>query len=107
MGGSLVSCLAMCAERGAREGALERLIRGGGDAAGLMLIVDYADNRQNDVVWLADQVVRRAENISKPARLVLVSRGSGLWGRGLGGRSQNFQGLCSLGRSTHHEGTIP
>jgi tetratricopeptide (TPR) repeat protein len=89
------------------EGALERLILGGGDAAGLMLIVDYADNRQNDVVWLADQVVRRAENISKPARLVLVSRGSGLWWRELVVRSQSLQDLCSLGRSTYDEVTIP
>jgi hypothetical protein len=53
------------------EGALERLILGGRDAAGLMLIVDYAESRQEDVVWLADRLVSRAETIAKPARMVL------------------------------------
>ena len=32
--------------------ALRRLILGGRDAAGLMLIVDYAESRQDDVAWL-------------------------------------------------------
>jgi hypothetical protein len=41
------------------ESALERLILGGRDAAGLMLIVDYAESRQEDVLWLADRLVRR------------------------------------------------
>ena len=60
------------------EAALKRLIFGGRDAAGLMLIVDYAESRQEDVVWLADRLVRRADTNGKPARLVLLSRGSGV-----------------------------
>jgi hypothetical protein len=64
------------------ERALERLVSGGRDAAGLLVIVDYAESRQEDVVWLADQLMRRAESNPKPARLVLLSRGSGVWWRG-------------------------
>jgi hypothetical protein len=28
-----------------------------------MLIVDYAESRQDDVVWLADRMVQRAKTI--------------------------------------------
>ena len=89
------------------EGALERLILGGRDAAGLMLIVDYAESRQEDVLWLADRLVRRAETVPKPARLVLVSRGSGVWWRELVLKSQSLQELCSLGGEAYDEVTIP
>jgi hypothetical protein len=87
------------------ESALERLILGGRDAAGLMLIVDYAESRQEDVLWLADRLVRRAETMLKPARL--VSRGSGVWWHELVLRSQSLQELCSLGGETHDEVRIP
>src|SRR5215211_8424092 len=89
------------------EGALERLILGGRDAAGLMLIVDYAESRQEDVIWLADRLVRRADVIVKPARLVLLSRGSGVWWRELVLKSQSLQELCSLGGDAYDEMTIP
>jgi hypothetical protein len=88
------------------EAALERLILSGGDAAGLMLIVDYAESRQDDVVWLADRLLRRAENTTKPARLVLLSRGSEWW-RELVQKSQSLQDLCSLGREAYDEIKIP
>jgi tetratricopeptide (TPR) repeat protein len=88
------------------EGALERLILSGGDAAGLMLIVDYAESRQDDVVWLADRLLRRAENTRKPARLVLLSRGSEWW-RELVQKSQSLQDLCSLGGEAYDEIKIP
>jgi tetratricopeptide (TPR) repeat protein len=78
------------------EGALERLILAGGDAAGLMLIVDYAESRQDDVVWLADHLIQRAENNKKPARLVLLSRGSGVWWKELVLKTQSLQFLCSV-----------
>ena len=89
------------------EGALERLILSGCDAAGLMLIVDYAESRQDDVVWLADQLLRRAESTAKPARLVLLSRGSGVWWRELVLRSQSLQDLCSVGGEAYDEIEIP
>jgi tetratricopeptide (TPR) repeat protein len=89
------------------EGALERLILGGRDAAGLMLIIDYAENRHEDVLWLADQLVRRAETVPKPTRLVLVSRGAGVWWRELVLKSQSLQELFSLGGEAFDEATIP
>src|SRR5215472_1191896 len=89
------------------EGALERLILGGCDASGLMLIVDYAETRQEDVVWLADRLVRRAETIAKPARLVLLSRGSGVWWRELLHKTQSLQYLCGLGGEAYDEIEIP
>src|SRR5215211_1147174 len=89
------------------EGALERLILGGRDAAGLMLIVDYAESRQEDVIWLADRLVRRADVIVKPARLVLLSRGSGVWWRELLLKSQSLQDLCSLGGDAYDIIEIP
>jgi tetratricopeptide (TPR) repeat protein len=89
------------------EGALERLILTGRDAAGLMLIIDYAESRQEDVIWLADRLVSRAETISTPTRMVLLSRGSGVWWRELLLKSQSLQDLCSLGGETSDEVTIP
>lgn len=89
------------------EGALERLILSGSDAKGLMVIVDYAESRQDDVVWLADRLVRRAQTVSTPARLVLLSRGSGVWWRELLLRSQSLQDLCSLGGDAYDEISIP
>jgi TIR domain len=69
--------------------ALEGLILEGRDASGLMLIVDYAESRQDDVAWLADRVVQRTKTIAKPARLVLLSRGSGVWWKELDQRFQD------------------
>jgi len=89
------------------EGALERLILGGVEAAGLMLIVDYAESRQDDVVWLADQLVSRAEVGVKPARLVLISRGSGVWWRELLLKTQRLQFLCGVGGDAYDEIEIP
>jgi tetratricopeptide (TPR) repeat protein len=89
------------------ERDLERLIRNGRDAAGLMLIVDYAESRQDDVLWLADRLVERARNIAKPARLVLLSRGSGVWWNELVRKSQSLQDLCSLGGDAYDVIEIP
>jgi TIR domain len=89
------------------EAVLERLILRGRDARGLMLIVDYAESRQEDVVWLADRLVRRAETIAMPARLVLLSRGAGDWWREPLRKSQSLQELCSLGGDAYDEIEIP
>src|SRR5262249_40825179 len=89
------------------ERDLERLIRNGHDAAGLMLIVDYAESRQDDVLWLADRLVERARNIAKPARLVLLSRGAGVWWDELVRKSQSLQELCSLGGDAYDEREVP
>jgi tetratricopeptide (TPR) repeat protein len=90
------------------ERALERLILEGRDAKGLMLIVDYAETRQDDVVWLADRLVQRGEALATPpARLVLSSRGSGVWWRELLLKSQSLQDLTSLGGDAYDEISIP
>jgi tetratricopeptide (TPR) repeat protein len=85
------------------EQALERLVLGDNLTSGLMLVVDYAESRQADVGWIADLLVRRSETIAKPARLVLTSRGAGLWWRELLRRHQNLQDLCSLGGESYEE----
>jgi tetratricopeptide (TPR) repeat protein len=96
-----------CTEPELSERALERLILEGCDVAGLMLIVDYAESRQADVVWLADQLVSRAERVPKPARLVLLSRGSGVWWRELLLKSRGLRDLCRLSGETYDEVEIP
>jgi tetratricopeptide (TPR) repeat protein len=95
------------AERERSEGALERLVLGGADATGLMVIVDYAESRQEDVVWLADQLIKRTESNPKPARLVLLSRGPGIWWRELVNKNQSLQQLFSLGGDLYDELKIP
>jgi tetratricopeptide (TPR) repeat protein len=87
--------------------ALEGLILEGRDASGLMLIVDYAESRQDDVVWLADRMVQRAKTIAKPARLVLLSRGSGVWWKELVLKTQSLQYLCGIGGDAYDEIEIP
>jgi hypothetical protein len=89
------------------EQALERLILGRRDTAGLMLIVDYAESRQDDVVWLAERLVRQSDAAPKPARLVLISRGSGVWWRELLLKNQSLQELCSLDGDRYDEVEIP
>jgi hypothetical protein len=69
--------------------------------------VDYAESRQEDVVWLADRLVRRAETIAKPARLVLLSRGSGVWWWELLLKTQSLQYLCGIGGEAYDEIEIP
>jgi tetratricopeptide (TPR) repeat protein len=95
------------AGRESTEVALESLILGGRDAKGLMLIVDYAEARQEDVIWLADRLIKRAEVVPMPARLVLLSRGSGEWWHELVRKSQSLQELCSLGGDAYDEFEIP
>jgi tetratricopeptide (TPR) repeat protein len=95
--------------RGAAPGddPFDRLILGGHDAAGLLLVVDYTESRQDDVVWLADRLVAHADRASRPARLVLLSRGAGEWWRELVRKSQSLQDLVSLGGDRYDEIEIP
>lgn len=45
--------------------------------------------------------------MSRPARLVLLSRGSGVWWQELVQKSQSLQDLCSLGGEAYDEIEIP
>jgi hypothetical protein len=89
------------------DGPFDRLILGGRDAAGLLLVVDYAESRQDDVVWLADRLMAHADRGARPARLVLLSRGAGDWWRELVRQSQSLQDLFSLGGDRCDEIEIP
>jgi tetratricopeptide (TPR) repeat protein len=97
--------------RGAGEGPaddpFDRLILGGHDASGLLLVVDYAESRQDEVVWLADRLERRAQSVLRPARLVLLSRGAGAWWSELVRKSRSLQALLSLGGDRYDEIEIP
>ena len=62
---------------------LESLIRGGGDARGLLLAVDYAEGRSDEVRALARLMLERERAGGPPARLVLLARAAGDWWREL------------------------
>jgi tetratricopeptide (TPR) repeat protein len=89
------------------EGALERLILGGSDSAGLLLVVDHAERRQEDVTWLADRLLSRSETNAAPARLVLLSRGVGEWWKELVPKSQSLQDIFGLGGGAYDEIEMP
>lgn len=67
----------------AREQALQRMITRGREAPGLCLVVDYAEGRKSDVVWLCQQLLEREDKGGPPARLVLLARSAGEWWRDL------------------------
>jgi hypothetical protein len=95
--------------RGAGPGEVpfDRLILGGRDAAGLQLVVDYAESRQDDVMWLADRLMAHADRGARPARLVLLSRAAGEWWRELVRKTQSLQDVFGLGGDACDEVEIP
>jgi tetratricopeptide (TPR) repeat protein len=58
--------------------ALEQLIDHGDDA-GLLIVVDYAEARQDEVRALAQRFCERPESDTRPVRLVLLARSAGEW----------------------------
>lgn len=60
-----------------RQAVLERLIDGGEDAAGLLLVVDYVEQRTAETAWLAERLDQRSGPERRPARLVMLARGAG------------------------------
>ena len=58
--------------------ALDQLIADGEDS-GLLVVIDYAEARQDEVTALAERLVRRPESDSRKIRLVLLARGAGPW----------------------------
>jgi hypothetical protein len=87
--------------------AFDRLILGGRDAAGVLLAVDYAESRQDDVVWLADRLMAHADRGERPVRLVLLSRGAGDWWRELVRKTQSLQDVFGLPGGGCDEVEIP
>jgi len=65
---------------GPREAVLRRLMDDGRDAAGLLLVVDYVEQRQAEATWIAERLAQRSvEEGRRPARLVMLARGAGEW----------------------------
>jgi tetratricopeptide (TPR) repeat protein len=62
---------------------LENLIRGGRDACGLLLVLDYAEGRSDEVKALARLMRERERAGRPPARLVLLARAVSDWWREL------------------------
>src|SRR5262245_52268370 len=62
---------------------LENLIRGGRDARGLLLVLDYAEGRSDEVKALARLMLERERAGRPPARLVLLARAVSDWWREL------------------------
>jgi hypothetical protein len=65
----------------------ENLVRDGCDAQGLLLVVDYAEGRAEEVKALARLIIERERAGRAPARLVLLSRAAGDWWHDLSGRN--------------------
>ena len=94
--------------RGIREHArtdMETLIARD-DAPGLMLVLDYAEGRQDDVTWLADNLIARAANTQKPSRLIMLSRSAGDWWTELSNSSTKLQRLTGLGNEVYDEQSV-
>lgn len=58
--------------------ALEQLIAHGEDQ-GLLIVLDYAEGRQDEVKRIAERLSARPENDTRPVRLVLLARSAGEW----------------------------
>jgi hypothetical protein len=58
--------------------ALEQLVDHGDDS-GLLLIIDYVEARQDELVQLARRFAERPESATRPIRLVLLARSAGEW----------------------------
>jgi tetratricopeptide (TPR) repeat protein len=58
--------------------ALDQLIDHGDDA-GLLIVMDYAESRQDQVRTIAERLARRPADAQRPIRLVLLARSAGEW----------------------------
>lgn len=61
-----------------RRQALRQLVELG-DAPGLLLVLDYAEGRRDELLELAGWIEQRPDPARRPVRLVLLARGAGEW----------------------------
>jgi tetratricopeptide (TPR) repeat protein len=80
-----------------RGAQLEHLVRSGHDARGLLLVIDYAEGRSEDVAAVSRLMIERERAGGAPARLVLLARAAGDWWRELSGRDANVALLFGTG----------
>jgi tetratricopeptide (TPR) repeat protein len=83
-----------------RRQALEQVIEQGQDR-GLLVVVDYAEARQDDVRLLAGLVSRRTDSESRPVRVVLLARSAGDWWMSLHDESADIQRLFRRPGAAH------
>jgi tetratricopeptide (TPR) repeat protein len=72
--------------------ALDQLIAHGEDA-GLLMVMDYAEARQDEVKAIADRLSRRPEDDTRPIRVVLLTRTAGEWWTTLHDETPDIQRL--------------
>ncbi|MFO1206471.1 MAG: tetratricopeptide repeat protein [Burkholderiales bacterium] len=58
--------------------ALDQLIAHGDDS-GLLIVLDYAEGRQDELRRIAERLSARPEDDTRPVRLVLLARSAGEW----------------------------
>jgi hypothetical protein len=76
--------------------ALEQLIAHGEDQ-GLLIVVDYAEGRQDEVKALAERLGGRPPGETRPIRVVLLARSAGDWWRALHDETPAVQRLFRRG----------
>ena len=75
-----------------REQALDQLIAYGEDN-GLLVVLDYAEGRQQDIKKIVEQINGRQDGDARPVRLVLLARSAGEWWTALHDETPDVQRL--------------
>jgi hypothetical protein len=83
--------------------ALDQLIAYGDDT-GLLMVIDYAEARQDEVKAIAERLSRRPNHDARPVRLVLLTRTAGEWWTTLHDEMPDIERLFR--RDTHGPGVI-
>ena len=81
-------------KRERRAKALSHLIGGASDD-GLLLVMDYAEARSDEIVHIARAIQSRPIDDKRPIRLVLLTRGAGAWWERLTEDEPEVQALMS------------
>jgi len=79
-------------QRRQRSQAVRQLVELGEDP-GLLLVLDYAEGRQDELLELAQWIEARPEPARRPVRLVLLARSAGEWWQRLANEQANLQAL--------------
>ncbi|MFM9941237.1 MAG: tetratricopeptide repeat protein [Hyphomicrobiaceae bacterium] len=77
---------------GQRAQALNQLIAHGEDA-GLLIVMDYAEGRTDEVKAIARQLANRSAAATRPIRIVLLTRGAGDWWTALSDETPDIEKL--------------
>lgn len=80
------------AQRRQRRQALRQLVELGPEP-GVLLVLDYAEGRRDELIELADWIERRSEPERRPVRIALLARGAGEWWKSLVEEHHEVQAL--------------